>query len=140
MLAGAGFRTVVVVAAEVKNGRRVFSVIEQVDDVAERKSLVPFRGLLGRFVDGSIRPTPRQLDEHPRQVRIAFEDALAEKLVPFSRLVVLNRPRTSRSDDQHALVNVFDEPAPMRMRSIDGFLNPGASLVDAFREALREDG
>ena len=140
MLTEAGIRTVVVVAAEVRNGRRVFSVVGQVDDIAQKRNLVPFRGLLGPFVDGSIRPTPSRLDEHPRQLRIAFEAELAEKLVPISRLIVLNRPRTGSPEEQRALVSGFDEPAPMKMRSVDGFLNPGASLEDVFREALRGGG
>ena len=125
LLTRAGFGTVIMVAAEVKNGRRGFSVPKQVDKIASGKSRVPFSGLLSGLVDGSIRPGPLRLDEHPRQLRMAFEAEFAGSLVPNSRLIVLNRPRTGGPGDGRVTVSVFDEPAPLRMRSIDGFLNPG---------------
>ena len=140
LLVDAGISTVVAVAAEIKNRRRVFSVVGQVDDISQKKNVVPFRGLLRGFVDGSIRTTSHRLDEHPRQIRIAFEVALAETLEPFSHLIVLNRPRTSNSQSEGARVSTFGEPALMKMRAIDGFLNPGARLIDAFDNALADDG
>ena len=140
LLTGAGFQNVIMVAAEVRNGRRGFSVPKQVDGIASRKSRVPFSGLLSGLVDGSIRPGPLRLEEHPRQLRIAFEAKFAGSLVPNSLFILLNQPRTGGQGDGGVTVSVFDEPAPLRMRSIDGFLNPGASLKAAFAEALSKDG
>ena len=102
VLAEAGFRTVVTVAAETKDDRHVFSVIGQVEDIVDGTNLIRFRSILSRLFDGTVEWTPLRLNKHPLQIRADFETALAAKLVPNSRLIVLNQPKF-----QHVSVSCF---------------------------------
>lgn len=133
-LTKAGIRTVVGIVAYIDGGYRAYEVSGRVENL--QRSVVPFRELFRRLFDGSIASAPGELDEPPRSLRVGLEAAMAGELVPLSRLIVLDRPRTDGSGA--VVVTGFDEPAVLEMRAVDGFLNEGATLADAFDAALRE--
>ena len=140
ILIEAGFRTVIVVVATNKKPQYAFQVIGQVEDIVDRKNVVRFRGILAGLFDGTVRRyPPLKLNKHPGQIQTDFETALATKLVPNSLLIVLNQPRSlDRSvTDQQVSVSFFNESALMKMRVLNGFLIPGTSFEDTFREALK---
>jgi hypothetical protein len=136
----AGIASVVAVAAYVEGNRRVFEDIAIVENLAEERAIVPFRSLLTHLFDGKLHSTTvGPLGESPRRLRIAFEQARAKDLIPLSRLIVLNHPRTGKGKDDDAEFARFNEPAILEMLAVDGFLNENVSLESLFRKIVAAD-